>query len=547
MIHSNDHIAHDKETVTIIGAGPAGLTAAYRLAKTGRFKPIIIEKENFVGGISRTVIHHGNRMDIGGHRFFTKNMEVRALWEELMPTQGAPAMDDILLGRDVPLSEGGPDPEVTDKVFLIRNRVSRILYMRRFFAYPLSLGIQTIKDLGLANTFFAGVDYMVSAVFKRKESTLEDFMVNRFGKRLYNMFFKDYTHKVWGRWPSEISADWGAQRIRGLSLIKAILHMFHKGNETSLIEQFTYPKKGPGQYWETMAEAVISMGGEIILNTSVIGVKGTWAPTTPTSTKAMDGSEDHLRHIDGIMIRTGTETRLLDVEHLFSSMPIKDLVSAMGFESDKTLASRAEVPDHINRIAEGLPYRDFITVGLLVDRLAIKNTTSLKTHRDLVPDCWIYVQEPDVLMGRVQVFNNWSPYLVADYENSVWIGLEYFCQEGDALWVMDDAAFIRLAEEEAVRIGLIGENAVRDSVRIRVEKAYPAYFGTYEEMDDLKYWLDGFDNLYCIGRNGQHRYNNMDHSMLTAMEAVRALERGGMGKANLWEVNADAEYHETRR
>ena len=507
---------------------PAGLTAAYKLMEEKGYQVTVIEKENFVGGIARTANHNGNRIDIGGHRFFSKNAEVMDLWQEIMPVQGKPSADDILLNREKPLSPGGPDPEKEDKVLLVRSRVSRILYLKKFFDYPISLKPQTIINMGFTKTITAGLAYVKSQVIKREEVTLEDFMINRFGTALYKMFFKDYTSKVWGRDPSEISADWGAQRIKGLSLTKAVLYMLKKpfmnkelnqdNVETSLIELFSYPKKGPGQLWETMAAEVEKRGGKILFDSKV------------TAIKLSNGA------LESVMVESNSGSYDLKADYFVSSMPICELIAGLD----------TAVPADVKDIALNLPYRDFITVGLLVNKLKIKNTTKLKTLADLVPDCWIYVQEPVVKMGRVQIFNNWSPYMVKDLRNTVWIGLEYFCNEGDDLWSKSDEDFIKFATDEAVEIGLIEPDSVLDSVRINVEKAYPAYFGTYEKFDDVKEYLDGFDNLFCIGRNGQHRYNNMDHSMLTAIEAAELIKSDSTNKEKLWAVNAETEYHEVK-
>lgn len=518
----------DKKRVVIIGAGPAGLTAAYKLTESQEYSVTVIEKESFVGGIARTVNHNGNRIDIGGHRFFSKSMEVMDLWQEIMPVQGKPSADDILLDREKPLSPGGPDPEKEDNVLLVRSRVSRILYLRKFFDYPISLKPQTIINMGFTKTMAAGITYVKSQVIKREEVTLEDFMINRFGTALYKMFFKEYTSKVWGRDPSEISADWGAQRIKGLSLTKAVLYMLKKpftskelnqdNVETSLIELFSYPKKGPGQLWEKMAEEVEKHNGRILFDSKVVGIKAT------------NGV------IKSVVVESNSHKREIEADYFISTMPICELIAGLD----------TAVPKDVKDVALNLPYRDFITVGLLVNKLKIKNTTKLKTLADLVPDCWIYVQEPAVKMGRIQIFNNWSPYMVKDFQNTVWIGLEYFCNEEDELWSKSDDDFIKFAIDEAVNIGLIDDGNVLDSIRINVEKAYPAYFGTYEKFDTVKDYLDKFSNLFCIGRNGQHRYNNMDHSMLTAIEAAELIKSGNTKKDKLWAVNAETEYHEAK-
>lgn len=513
--------------VVIIGAGPAGLTAADTLLRNPDVQVTILEESGEIGGISRTVCHNGNRMDIGGHRFFSKSDAVMDFWKKLMPVQGAPALDDALLGREKPLQQGGPDPEREDAVLLVRDRVSRIYYLHHFFDYPISLKWQTFANMGFVRTAEAGFGYLASALHKREEHSLRDFMVNRFGRPLYEMFFEDYTEKVWGRNPKDISADWGAQRIKGLSLSKAVLDFFkklsgggrsieQKDTETSLIEQFLYPKRGPGQLWETLAKRVQARGGELRLETKATGV--------------------HVENGRVVSVRAqkGGETIDLPCDALISSMPIKDLMEALD----------AEKPAEPAAIAAALPYRDFITVGLLVDRLKLKNETKLKTVAGIVPDCWIYIQERDVRIGRLQIFNNWSPYMVKDLEHTVWVGLEYFCDEGDEMWTMPDADFISFAAGELAHIGIIDQSGVLDAVRINVKKAYPAYFGSYAEFPKLRAYLDTFPNLYCVGRNGQHRYNNMDHSMLTGMEAARLIVEGITDKSSLWDINTEQEYHE---
>ena len=514
-----------QKTAIIIGAGPAGLTAAYTLLKETDLHPVILEESAFIGGISRTAVYRNNRMDIGGHRFFSKSDAVTSLWNELMPVQGAPAKDDLLLGRQKPLAAGGPDPETEDRVMLVRDRVSRIFYLGKFFDYPISLKPQTIANMGFLRTMRAGFGYVFAAIFKRKERSLEDFYINRFGKPLYSMFFEDYTEKLWGVHPSHISPEWGAQRVKGLSLMKAIFSVLlkpfqkdQKKQETSLIEQYVYPKKGPGQYWETMAQRILELGGEIRMNESVVGVESNGSTVTAVKT-SNDGREETLR-----------------ADVFFSSMPIKDLIAAMG----------AVVPPETRKIAQGLPYRDFITVGLLLNKLKIRNQTQMKTVGNIVPDCWIYVQERNVKIGRLQIFNNWSPYMVDDLEHTVWIGLEYFCTEGDDMWNTPAEDFIRFATEELVQIGVIERGDVLDATHIRVKKAYPAYFGTYGQFEQVREFLDGYNNLYCIGRNGQHRYNNMDHSMMTAMEAVRLYREGATDKSPVWNVNTEEEYHEQK-
>lgn len=476
----------------IIGAGPAGLTAAWHLLKETDIKPIILEETGHIGGISRTEEYHGNRMDIGGHRFFSKNEQVNALWQALLPFA---------------------DPQRCERAMLVRPRVSRIFYLRKFFDYPISLKPATFRNLGPRRTLRAGFGYLWSALRKREETSLEDFFVNRFGRPLYEMFFEDYTEKLWGVHPREIAPDWGAQRVKGLSLTKAVAEVLRKAlrpgyrsGETSLIEEFWYPKRGPGQLWEAMADEVRALGGELRLHSKVTGIR-------------LEGSR-----VKAVRVNGGEEELQADI--FISSMPVKDLVAAMG----------EAPPEPVRAVAAQLPYRDFITVGLLVDKLKLGP----------VPDTWIYIQERDVRIGRLQVFNNWSPYLAAD-PGKTWLGLEYFCDENDAYWNMPEADFIRFAAEELGKIGIIDPADVLDATRIRVKKAYPAYFGAYKEFPQVRAYLDTIGNLYCVGRNGQHRYNNMDHSMLTAMEAVKSIRGGGADKAAVWNVNAEEEYHEEKK
>lgn len=517
----------NKKTAIIIGAGPAGLTAAYCLLKETDIKPIILEESEFIGGISRTATHNGNRMDIGGHRFFSKSDEVNALWNELMPLQGKPSIDDKILGVEKPLAENGPDPEEEEVVMLLRNRISRIFYLRKFFDYPISLKARTFINMGFGRTMKAGFGYIGSCFVKKPEDNLANFYINRFGKPLYEMFFEDYTEKLWGVNPKYLSADWGAQRVKGLSLSKAVLNAITKPFkpkdkvETSLIEQYFYPKKGPGQLWELLADKVVEMGAELHMNCKA---------------ESFEMSDDG-KNIKKVFCSTPDGEKEFCGDVFFSTMPVKDLVKGM----------ENYAPEEVKATASELPYRDFITVGLLVDKLKLQNKTDIKTLTGDVPDCWIYIQERDVKIGRLQIFNNWSPYMVSDPEHKMWIGLEYFCSEGDEMWNMSDEDFINFAISELEKIDIIDKDVVRDSVRIKVKKAYPAYFGAYNNFSVVREYLDSVDNLWCIGRNGQHRYNNMDHSMLTAIEAVKAVKAGVTDKSTVWNVNTEKEYHEEKK
>jgi len=515
--------------VVIIGAGPAGLTAAYELlTKSKDYEVTILEETNAIGGISQTINHNGNRMDIGGHRFFSKDDRVNEWWNNLMPIQGKGAYDDIKLGTVKPFAEDGPDPEQEDRVMLIRNRVSRIYYLKKFFDYPVSLKMQTLKNMGLKRTVKVGFSYLKTLIHKREESSLENFYINRFGKELYSMFFEKYTEKLWGRHPRDIASDWGAQRVKGLSISAVIKDMMrkvipgkksNKKVETSLIEQFYYPKFGPGQLWETVAYEVERMGATILKNSKAIKIYQN------------DGQIISVDYINNGSIVN------LPCDILISSMPIKDLLQALD-----------AAPKEVVEIAQGLPYRDFVTVGLLVNRLNLKNETKMKTLNNIIPDCWIYVQDEGVKLGRIQIFNNWSPYMVKDVENTVWLGLEYFCNEGDYFWNLTDEECIQLAVNELIKIGVISKDTpVLDSIRVKMKKAYPAYFDTYKDINQVITYLNSIPNIYCIGRNGQHRYNNMDHSMVTAFETVNNILNNIPTKDNIWNVNTEKEYHEEKK
>ena len=522
-----------KERVLIIGAGPAGLTAGFETLKAAseRYDVIVLEESQAIGGISRTAVYNGNRMDIGGHRFFSKDPSVMRWWQERLPIQGAPAKDDLILGAEKPFVPGGPDPEKTDLVMLLRSRVSRIYSFRKFFDYPISLKLQTFRNLGLVRTLEAGFSYLITYLVKLPESSLENFYCNRFGRKLYSLFFESYTEKLWGRHPREISADWGAQRVKGLSIRKILADMFSKllpaswrANapvETSLIESFWYPKLGPGQLWEKVADDIVSMGGEIRKGCKVVGVNFSDGRIVSLTVEESGGS--------------GSVRRELACDAVFSSMPLKDLIECMG----------GSVPARVRDIALGLPYRDFITVGLQLKKIQLRNQTKIRTVQNRIPDCWIYVQEPNVRLGRIQVFNNWSPYLLSDFEGRMSLGLEYFCAEGDDLWEKSAAEMTEFAIAELEKIGIADAADVLDSHVEYVKKAYPAYFDTYARIGELVEWLNSIPNLYCIGRNGQHRYNNADHSMVTAFEAVKNLIAGVETKANIWDVNTEKTYHES--
>lgn len=494
--------------IIVVGAGPAGLTAAYEI---GSKNVTIFEKESFVGGISRTAEYKGNRIDIGGHRFFSKSDAVMDWWNKILPFQ-----------------EDGENADDTELIMLKRSRLSRILWMRKLFDYPLSLSPKTILNLGVFRTFLLGASYLKAALFPpEKIENLEDFFISRFGERLYLQFFKDYTEKVWGVKCSEIDASWGAQRIKGVSIKKAIMHALfgrrkkggirRKNVETSLIDEFLYPKFGPGQLWERVAELCVRKGVRLEMRADVDEIYVENGRVAGVRVRREDGSLERF-----------------DCDALVSSMPIRELFSKLRC---------ADIPKDIADIANGLLYRDFITVGVLCDKILINSD---KMQNGITKDNWIYIQEPDVKVGRLQIFNNWSPYLVKD-KGRIWIGLEYFCQEGDEMWEMSDSEMIETARRELQKCAVANPENVLDAVVIKTKKAYPAYFGTYGKFGEVRNFLDKIENLYCVGRNGQHRYNNMDHSMLSAMEAAKIINCGGsLSKDAVWNVNAEESYHESK-
>ena len=510
----------------IIGAGPAGLTAAYELLTKARdIEVVVFEESDCFGGISKTVNYKGNRMDMGGHRFFSKIPEVNEWWDNMLPMQGAPTYDDIVLKREMPVHKGGPDPEKEDRVMLTRHRVSRILFDTKFYDYPISLKPETFKNFGVLTTLKVGFSYLGSMFHKLPEDNLENFYINCFGRKLYSMFFEYYTENLWGRHPSEIDASWGAQRTKGLSIMGILKDFFGKlfkvknrKVNTSLIEEFKYPKLGPGQLWDVTAAEVEKLGGTIIKNAKVTRVHKNANNVLTSLTYEKDGQE-----------------LTMEGDYFISSMPVKDLVGGMN-----------DVPAEPARIAKGLPYRDYMTLGVLVPKINLVNKTNIKTINNIVPDCWVYVQDRNVKLGRFQIYNNWSPYMIKDLEHTVWIGLEYFVNEGDEYWNMTEEEFAKIGVSEMVKLGLIDSpDVVLDVHMEKVKKAYPAYFDTYDEMDKLIEYLSGIENLYCVGRNGQHRYNNIDHSMVTSFEAVKNIISGTKDKKNIWSVNTEQEYHET--
>lgn len=533
----------------IAGAGPAGLTAAYELLKRTDITPIVYEATDAIGGIAQTYNYKGNRIDIGGHRFFSKSQRVMDWWFNIMPVQGHPAADtaekkheidyatEVVIKHLCPECSDGlpdtrpaPDPEKEDNVMLHRPRISRIYFRRNFFPYPIGITLKIAWRLGLINTTLIGISYIKAQVFKRKDETyLDAFMINRFGMRLYKTFFEDYTEKVWGVPCSQIKADWGAQRIKGLSLRRAVVHAVkdlfssefskkQEERETSLITRFFYPKFGPGQMWETVTDQIQKCGAEVHMQKRVESVNHADGKVTSVVIADASGNKE-----------------TVECDYFFSTMPVRHLVAGMN----------PAASNDVQEVAKGLIYRDFMTVGLLLKKLHVEEKG--KKPKTEVPDNWIYVQDKGVKVGRIQIFNNWSPYMLNDYKKNVWIGLEYFVDEGDELWEKADPEMIAQGISELEQIGFLKKEDVEDACVLRMKKAYPAYFGTYDRLDTIRDWSLTIPNMFLIGRNGMHRYNNQDHSMLTAMTAVDNIVAGEKNNMNIWEVNAERVYHEEKK
>ncbi|HMY80341.1 MAG TPA: NAD(P)/FAD-dependent oxidoreductase [Candidatus Absconditabacterales bacterium] len=514
--------------IIIVGAGPAGLTAGLELIKAG-YQVVILEMSGTLGGIAQTVNYKNNRIDIGGHRFFSKSDEVMKRWFDRMPMQGTPATDYKQLKIDIEVDSNGPDPDLTDRVMLKRNRLSRLFFRQSFFDYPPTLKWTNLKNLGLWNVFQIITSYISSKFQRHDLSHLEGFYIKQFGRKLYELFFKNYTRKLRGKDPTKIDSARGAQRVKGVSISELIKTMRqklwgsntkdNKQTQTSLINQFWYPKFGPGHMRETVASEFIALGGSILYHHKVIKF-----------VQKNDGT------ISQVVAWHNDQEIVLDCDKVLSTMPMKYLFRGLD-----------RAPGELKQLAEKLEYRDFITVGILLKKLIITNTTSIPTINGIIPDNRIYIHEPQADFLRIQIFNNRSPYMVADV-NTVWVGLEYMCDKGDQLWSKSDEQLQKEGLDQLEQIGIAHHDDFLDSTIIRVEKAYPGYFGEgYASFDKLKTYTNNISNLYCIGRNGMHRYNNQDHSVLCALKCVEGIVTGVDNRDLLWEINTEQEYHEKKK
>jgi len=506
----------------IIGAGPAGLAAAYELLKKGEKDITLLEAGDKIGGGARTVGFDGNYVDIGPHHFFTTSKYIKSIWNKFLPEQGALSRDDRLLDRQVELNEGGPDPDEQDRVMLKRVRVSRILYDNKFFGYPLSFSKDTLKKLGFKKAFYFGFGVLISRIIRRKERTMEDYLINSFGKALYNEFFRTYTIKAWGENPENISCECGIQRIKGISLRKALKQFIKsflgikpsenddiKGSINE-VKTLRYPKYGAGQMWELMADELRKGGVNIRLGVRVTGIRienGRAAEITAS----------------------GGESFAPD--YVISSMPLVKLFECFRADTEKPHAAYG--------CAAELRYRHFIMVGIFASRLSMKNDTGFKTIGGSLPDCWSYIYNNVAKMSRFNVYNNFSPYVVKNWENEVYLGMEYLCDEQDALWRADDNEAVGFAVSEAESIGLLNAKDIIRTIKVAEPHAYPSYSGSYARFHEIREYIDSLENLYSIGRKGQHRYLDMDQSMLTAVECVKHIFGEIKDKKSIWEVTEE--------
>lgn len=534
-----------KKHIVVVGAGPAGISFSDRLLElSDEFRITILEKSQYIGGISKTVNFQGNRIDIGGHRFFSKSDEVMHWWAQKFPVSIEGNTEDFELkyqGNTKSIPNGfriaSEKEQESSNVLLLRDRKSRIIHEKKLYDYPLKMNKKTLSNIGTLRLIQVSMSYIKSKLKSSEPRNLEEFIISRFGKTLYKMFFESYTEKVWGRHPSEISAEWGAQRIKGLSIRKILqdiasktfsklkkeeqVDISQKNVETSLIEKFLYPKYGPGQIWEFVAKELEQRECVTIhMRSNLTGIE---VDTQSNTTKVIYSNSEG-------------ESKELDCDFVISTMPISHLVESLSIDEKGKELSRSTFNS-----AKKLPYRDFLTVGILLRDFHGPN-------REELDDTWLYVQEPNVKVGRIQIFNNWSPYMV-EKEEYKWVGLEYFCQEGDTLWSMNKNELINLGLQELCELGLCNQSDFLKGTVLKEEKTYPAYFDSYADIENIKKELIQIKPLFLIGRNGMHKYNNQDHSMLTAFRTAEIIASGNIDyklKESVWDINTEQEYHETK-
>jgi protoporphyrinogen oxidase len=505
--------------IVIIGAGPAGLTAAFELAKAGKQGIVVLEKDSQVGGISKTVNYKGNLIDIGGHRFFSKSNKVLKWWADFLPILDTTSAVEITYHHRSRGMENIMWRQARSSM-LVRPRKSRIYFRRHLFDYPLKISLSLFRKLGLIWSIQVFRDIVLSRLRPiQPEVTLEHFYINRFGKKLYETFFKDYTHKVWGKPCSDISSEWGRQRVKSLGIRQIVWHhlgkvfkplrYWQRNEARTLTEKFLYPAKGPGMMWERVYRECKKLGVQFELGASV-------------SSLVLDGD-----NISAVGYRQHGEEKLLSCDAVFSTMALKDLVAAF-----------SHVPDPVAKVGAELEYRDFIIVGLLLRQLHLTEAD----RQDMIRDNWLYIQEKDVKVGRLQIFNNWSPFMVSG-EGS-WIGAEYFCANGDDIASRSDEELVQLAVAELHAIGIIDKDDFLDGHVVRCDKAYPSYTGSYGQIGVVRQFLGTIGNLFPMGRNGLHKYNNQDHSMLTAFKAVEVYSKKVESADEIWAINSEEEYHE---
>lgn len=508
--------------VIIIGAGPAGLTAGYELLRrSSDYDVTIVEEAANVGGLCTKIVHNDKVLDAGGHMFISNNSQVKEFWNTILPTQGVPSCDDLFLDRYCKISNGGPDPENTDNVMLSREKITRVYNQGKFYESPFRLTKDNVKSFGVGNSIKSGFSQLGGSMFKKKEKSLEEYYVNRYGYKLYDMFLDAYTEKVMGRNPSKISAAFGEVSDRdvitpNISVDKNDGRDLEKATPP-FANRFYYPKKGVYQMWENVADRFIEKGGSIHKNCKVLKIH----------------TENGI--VTGITCIADGESFFVACDMLISSMPVKDFINGLDVNA----------PYNVSEVIHGLSYRGLVSIGVELLDMGIKNDTEEKTVNNIIPDAFLYVNEQDIKLGRIQVFNNFSPYMVGK-DNHIWLGLNYYCNEGDYYWSMNDQAWRTLVFNDLKKLGIVRyPEDILDYTKVSFGKAFPGYYDTFDRFEEVRKYLDSFDNLYCIGRNGQHNFISMEQSMLTSFEAVKCILTRNKDKSSVWSASDYVEQTET--